>query len=396
MSIFYKEKNTETVKELFEKKAFYKLSTNSDYPNLTDFEFAEKALYGRVDKFYKSIIPRDYFVELKRIPSDTDTPSSKYALNFVVDSFEKMRKQFQKKAMRGEIARSDEFLSDLAVFKAYINPVNEYDKHIASYMNAFEKIVRERNIKFLNFDQFVRKLMPYLKKAVIKRPFTMPAFVKSTYCPINCSGLVIEIADVKCDNDDEKIKKFYLSPNWEFYVNACNSMGFMVDKNNPWRLVADINSQEMLDASRVYGLTTTDEILNIGFKKAHRDYLDVFKVILFNMYNRLKRKRFSSLATVDQTGEKIITRTPMIYTFEQFTDQYDDDYFLNLYCQIRFSEEESHFLQTEQEKIIDNLLEISQINFALTVDCFENILNKTFDYRGSISYINSSLRKAGE
>ena len=125
MSILYKEKNSETAKDLFNKKSLYRFSTRSEYPNLIDFEFAEKALYGRVDRLYRPIIPRDYFLELKRIPSDTDSPSSKYALNFVVDAFEKLRKQFQKKAMRGEIARNDDFLSDLSAHKAYVNPVHE-------------------------------------------------------------------------------------------------------------------------------------------------------------------------------------------------------------------------------------------------------------------------------
>jgi len=393
MSVFYKEKNTETVQELFEKKAFYGLTTKSDFPNLVDFEFAEKALYGRVDRFYRPIIPRDYFLELKRIPSDSDAPSSKYALNFVVDSFEKLRKQFQKKAMRGEIARDDDFLSDLRVFKSYINPINEYDKHIASYTSAFNKIVKDRKIRFSNFDQFIMKLLPFLERTTVKRPFTLPAFVKSTYCPINASGLVIEIADIKCDNDMEKIEKFYRSPNWDFYLNACNSMGFMVDKNNPWRMVADIASADMLAAAEVYGITSTDEILNVAFKKAHKNHLEVFKIILFNMYNKLKVKRYSTLANVDQTGEKIVTRKPMTYTYEEFTKQYDDLYFLNLYCKIRFFEEESQFTKEEQERIIDNLNELLDINFEMSVDSFEHILNKTFDYRGSLSYISNRLDK---
>ena len=52
MSIFFKEDNSESAKELFDKKSFYNTVTDTDHPNLVDFEFAEKALYGRVDRLY--------------------------------------------------------------------------------------------------------------------------------------------------------------------------------------------------------------------------------------------------------------------------------------------------------------------------------------------------------
>ena len=260
-----------------------------------------------------------------------------------------------------------------------------------SYTNAFEKIVKNRNIKFLNFDQFVGKLTPFLSKTIRKRPFTLPAFIKSTYCPINVSGLVIEIADIKCDNDLEKINKFYESRNWEFYLTTCANMGFMVDRNNPWRLVADISSAPMADASMAYGVETIEQIMNSVYKKAHRGYLDSFKVIMYNMYSSLKRKRFTRLVETDQGGSRIVTQIPIEYSYQQFIEDHDDAYFLKLYCKMRFIEEESKFTKSEQNRIIDNVIELSNEDLRKAVDSFEIILNKTFDYRGSLSYINKSL-----
>ena len=194
----------------------------------------------------------------------------------------------------------------------------------------------------------------------------------------------------------EKIEKFYRSKNWNFYLNACNNMGFMVDRNNPWRLVADIASGEMLEMASNYGLTSTNEILNIAFKKAHRDYFKTFKVIMFNMYTKLKKKRITSLVNVDQSGDRIVVRTPVEYSYQQFIEQHDDIYFLNLYCQLRFVEEESHFSKSEQARMIDNLIELSNTNFVKTIDCFETILNRTFDYHSSLSYISNTLDKTRE
>ena len=393
MSILYKESNSESAKELFEKKNFYSIDTISSYANLVDFEFAEKAFYGRVDRFYQPIIVKDYFLELKRVPSDPNASQTVYALNFVVDVFEKLRKQFQKKTMKKEISKSEDFLSDLSAHKGYVDPTKAYNEHIQSYTEALEGIMKNRNTKFINFDQFVDKILPFLSKTLRKRPFTLPAFIKSTYCPINVSGLVIEISDIKCDNDLEKIKKFYESLNWEYYLNACNNMGFMVDKNNPGRLVADLGSGEMLQAASQYGITSTDEIVNIAYKKAHHDYLNTFKILMYNMYSKLKKERYTRLVRTNQGGEQIITQTPVEYSYQQFTKQYDDAYFLNIYCKLRFVEEEAVFSKPEQARIIDNVIELSNTGLRRAVDAFEIILNKTFDYRGSLSYINKALNK---
>ncbi len=393
MSILYKESNQETARELFEKKEFYAIDTTSDHKNLVDFEFAEKMLYGRVDKFFQPIVVNDLILKPKRVPSDASTSQNVYALNFVVDVFEKLRKQFQKKATQRQISIEEDFLSELKAHRGYVNPNKVYNEHITSYTNAFETIINNRNIKFLNFKQFVYKLKPFLSKTLKKRPFTLPAFVKSTYCPINVSGLVIEVADIKCDNDLEKIKKFYESKNWEFYLNACNNMGFMVDRNNPWRLVADIGSIEMATAYSAYGIQSVDEIMNSVYRKAHRGYLDTFKVVLYNMYTKLKKKRYTNLVETDQGGRRIVTEVPIEYSYQQFTEDYDDAYFLKLYCTIRFMEEESHFSQPEQNRITDNVIELSNADLRSAVDAFEIILNKTFDYRGSLSYISRALDK---
>ena len=74
------------------------------------------------------------------------------------------------------------------------------------------------------------------------------------------SGLAVEIAAIDASNDDEKINLFTKSKNWEFYLNACRSYGFMVDQMAPWRLVADIGSSEMIKYARRYGMTATDTV----------------------------------------------------------------------------------------------------------------------------------------
>ena len=39
-------------------------------------------------------------------------------------------------------------------------------------------------------------------------PFTYPSFIKSRFCDIMCTGLAIEIADLRYPNDLAKVENF--------------------------------------------------------------------------------------------------------------------------------------------------------------------------------------------
>ena len=392
MSDYYVKDNSEGSKDTFNKKAFYKIDTvNEQYPNLVDFNFAEKQLYGRVSKLFEPIIVRNYVLELKPISATSNSKANFSALNFVADAFGDLAMLFQKKGIVNQIDVTDQFLSQLSVFKSFESSKKLYNAHIGQYMEALSELFSEDDVKFVTFDKFVVLAMPYILQASRKRPFTLPAYIKSYYCPATVSGLVIEISDIEPSNDEEKIKKFYESKNWEFFLNACATYGFMVDKNIPWRIIADIGSAPMLEYARKYGPRTTNDILTIAYEKAHRIYFDKFKKQFYVAYNTLRLPRYFDTVHVQSDGTKLITRTPLEYSEDEFYTIYDDFYFLDLYCRIRFNEEESDFPPAQQRKIIDNTIELCKIDFEKGLDSFENILNKPFDYIGSLTYTINRL-----
>ena len=76
---------------------------------------------------------------------------------------------------------------------------------------------------------------------------------------------------------------------------------------------------------------------------------------------------------------------------QEISGTIDDFYALELYCKIRFIEEESHYTPTEQFQLIDDVMELARMDIGRALYGFERILNKTFDYSGSLSYINERL-----
>jgi hypothetical protein len=588
MSKFYRIKNDEPTRDLFEKKLIYNLNAKSKtyQKHLVNFNFAEKALYGRVDRLYYPIITHGEILPLKDIKTK-DGQDRKMALNFVVDAFEAMVRNMQKKLLVNEISKTEVFLSGIVAYNAYIHPKKAYSDYLNLFFRAFEQIVKDNKIRFKDFGEFIKLIMPYIKQGANKKPFTLSGFMKSRYCPIECSGLVINVSNLDFVDDSMKVKKMYNSKNWDYFVNLCAAYGFMIDRNNPSRIVADIAAAEMLKFSEPYGVLTTDHILNGAYKKAHLDYLPTFQSMLFKMYNKYKVRSYGGRGadgsggddsgtdsgrswygrgagrtadrsdrsaaslyggmgvdahggdrglghsgmrggsdgglyggmgdmfgdappgamgrTYDRPGmlgdapsgamdegisdgglygamdprayggdrgpvlsmgegisdgalyggmggdgdrglghrgmgdgisdgglyggmggkgdrglghrgmgdgsdggpggvyaeiapgrSKSVLVKPVYYTIEDLRSQYSDQYFINLYCQVRFAEEESQFREDEKLRLIDNTIELSAQGINKSLDSFELIINKTFDYRGSLSYNKMRLDKLRE
>ena len=393
MSVFYVESNVESAKEFFDKRMIYRTDTlNPDYKNLTNFNFAEKHLYGRVNRHFVPILPRDYIATLKKFKVDGDGPTLQ-ALNFVVDAFNDLQAQFKKCINAQTISKRERFLSTLDIYKAYESPMRRYTQHTNIYMETIGSLLKSSEGNILSFNQFIGKLLPVLQATGRKNPFTLPAYIKSTYCPMGVSGLVVEIADLKPFNDDEKITDFYNSLNWEFFLNACKEYGFMVDQLIPWRLVADIGSPFMVSYAAQYGLTTTDMILKHPYEGAHVRYFNNFKAYLLRLYNLSIEQNVYEGVLCSNGTTRVVRRRPYPYTLDGLNNKYDDFYFFSLYATIRFFEEESPFSEQERNFLIDDCLEIGRHDMSEAVDIFERIVNKTFDYRGSLSYIRERIKK---
>ena len=394
MSKLYRKRNSESSKDLYEKKLIYNLKTQliGNPKALVNFNFAEKFLYGRVNRLYVPIIASNETVSVKNIKS-SHSQNTTMALEFVVDAFEALCRQFQKHILTGNISTNEQFLSDINAHSGYVSPNKLYDKQVALFIQAFKEIVNERKIRFSNFDEFINKIMPYITQTIKKNPITLSGFVKSRFCPITSTGLAINVSNLTPVNDVLKVAHFYESTNWQFYLNTCQSYGFTVDRNNPSVIVADIASAEMLEYARAYGIFSTDDILNMAYKPAHHDYLEKLKVIFFKMYSSLKVKHYHVETFITPSLSRHVKVKPINYTYEKFINEYNDEYFINLYCNIRFLEEESDFREDEKIRIIDNTIEYAQNNINKALDSFELILNKTFDYRGSLSYYKDRLDK---
>ena len=393
MSRFYVEKNDEGTRNLFEKRNYYNSQlSKTGYKNVVDFNFGERFFYGRVKRTFTPMV---LGATVKKFKKAVAKEHGLGAVNFVVDAFNDMAQQFQRCATYGSIDPSDPFLTNIKIYRAYQNPNNLYKTHKEQYFGAIAEIFRIQDIKVRDFDDFIDKLMPVLQKTLRRNPLTKTGFIKSKRCPILCSGLALEIADIDPSVDQRKIDQFVNSKNWKFYLNACASYGFMVDKRMPWRIVADIGNSPtrspMLDYAEKYGLTNPTAILSNYYIDAHWAYWHQFRTDMLNLYNGVKLRNFLEL---DDCEGKVVSRrvTPVTYTVRSFLKRYSENRFLKLYFNIRIFEEEINMTDNEKSLLVDDCIEIYQRDdHNAALNAFERIINEPFDKRGSLSYIKKHV-----
>jgi hypothetical protein len=143
----------------------------------------------------------------------------------------------------------------------------------------------------------------------------------------------------------------------------------------------------MIQYATRYGFNSTDEVLNFAYQSAHFSYFRSFQQRLLDIYNFVKPRIIQY--TEECNGQTIMReKKPENYrNLSQLQSRYSQQYFIELYCKIRFEEEESEFTENERQLLIDDVIEIANTRSDhVAISQFETVLNKTFDYQGSLSY----------
>lgn len=385
MSDFYVEKENETTLTLFNKRIIYDFdSQNEKYTNLVNFNFGEKFLYGRVAKNFTPIYLGDGS-NLKTFESSITDGSPLQAANFVVDMFDRLATQFDKCMANGKITSDDPFLSSLRIFKAFQNPVELHGSYLQNYLNSLSKELKKS--KFTNLEDFMFLLEQRLESSVGLYPITFSGFVKSKLCPISVSGLAIEIADSDYFDDNSKIEEFINSPNWEFYLNACRSYGFMVDKLIPWRLVADIGTSECIEYASQYGFYNTNTVLSDLYYRTDLIFFNKLKFYLLNLYNQNTGTFTETYQCNNDVKVRYVKVDPI--TVKAFDQKITDERLLQFYMNIRIAEEDKKLTEGQKTKLMKDVTGIYRIQgISRALGLFEKIVNQTFDSPGSLSYVN--------
>lgn len=397
MSNLYSENNREGAKNLFNKRLNYtKLLRSYGKRNIVDFDFGERMFYGRMDMEQRAITLIEQNKALSSLPSTKGATTPKRALAFVTEAFKMLQAEIAKAAASGKIRSNDQYLSSLKVHRAYESPKNKYDQYLKIYETKLSAKIKNK-IKFNNMEEFLPLFLQVSSQTLLTVPFTYPGFIKSKYCDIMSTGLAIEIADLKYSDNVAKINKFVRSPNWLFFVNACNQYGFMIDMHRPWRIVADLDSTFMTQLATTMGYAGGTGSLYALYKPAFMDTLEEFPTLITRMYQSLKRKNYA-VKEICHDGaivNKIIT--PETYTPIKTIFQFNVQFLAFYYLLLRLLETRPPMHLEQIDHLIKDTLSAQFSGHGNgQISMFEEIISKTFDKVGSYGYYRTMIEKSLE
>ncbi len=301
-------------------------------------------------------------------------------LSFVVDAFNDL-KNFQNTRSRKNDTLKFSLYTDLNVFDSTTDVHTEYHQHIIRMYDIFSQTyltdIDKNNIKSLN--DFVNYFIKFINIVAKISPFNRSTFIKSKSCSPFSNGLRIGLQPWTYRTTSEQKEKLYINnQDFDKFVDIATRYGFVIDRNYPWIIVADLDSPNMLRYASNYNLNNKQEIFDNLFHKAHEADIDSLKNLILSFWNGFAASTKKTNSAIDIKNcknvfqEQNYMKQLSISTFETF---------FNINWQLRF------YLYT---RILEEKLDIQQNKFEYLHQESCKI-NKYYGIVKAADYINQKI-----
>lgn len=352
----------------------FHLTAYSDLFGITnefvDFNY-KNSLYGKVDKNLISIYPKSEF--LTQVPNISENI---FLINFVTDALVDFLTRWNSFKINEKIF-DDGVIFNLTPKTGYQDVQSSYEEFMSIHSEKFINFIRSKNYKskiknlltFINvFSKFINVHTPIL-------PFTMSSFSSSKFFDVRGSGLVIDFSSDEKNSDKNKINKWIKSPNFQLFKNTLEYYGFSIEKNTPWRVVANINSIPLKKYMDRYQIKENN-LFNLYFNKINLIEIEIYKNFIINNYKTFIEKEPSVLISKSEIcNSKVIIEKSIIKRSSNLI--LEDEVWNRLYLFSRFRESNSSMTQEEFEQILRNQWR----------------LQKNLDLESSMHYVEKKISK---
>lgn len=298
-------KNNLSARSKFYQRSLYKeaiyphedMSPNPhDIPHPLDTWY-NKNLYGRVDRCQNTITPITKFLSPVRLATGPDI----MCLDFVEMAFHAFANNMKTAYITGCLDKSgNRDLWDVKAVMGYTDPTQKWLTFIDATIDSFINSHIDRAGKTIkNYKDFIPIFRDYIMYVATTYSVTKENFLLSTVVSPFISGLTLSISGTSADDDRLKYKDFINDPNFDFYVKAAKKFGFIVNKNMPWMLTADLFTNAIKRYYTYYRIHLNSEIYDIDesllfdafYKRTYKSAFDSLRYIFARGYTRLVEKR---------------------------------------------------------------------------------------------------------
>ena len=254
----------------------------------------DKNLFGRVDKQQRCVIPRTG----RLVNISAAASPSMYCLDFVNVAFGDLVAHMKDAFLTNCIdRRGNPVLFNMTAVMAYTNPSVKYQSYLDALIEAFTRSYTDSSTAPIkNFKDFKTVFMAYLRQMSKNYPITMPGLLLSGYASPMISGLKIAIDEQNAGDDFVKYNNFINDPNFLYYIQSAKKFGFLVDKNAPWVLTADLFSDAAMKYIGLYATPTgqyvsEDNFFQTYFYNIRSVAMGTFSTFVRDAYRQFANKR---------------------------------------------------------------------------------------------------------
>ena len=228
------------------------------------------------------------------------------------------------------------------------------------------------------FEQFVKEWLNFYKRAGHVAPVTIGGALSSKRCFLNHTALCITLSESKPSDDTEK-SIFMNKKVFEFYKQAAQQHGFMVNRNTPWQIVANMDSERM-HAYMQDRFTSPEQVWQTHFRRTHYMELEDFKKRILRSWNTF----VAAFPTIVETehgcsGRTVVSKISRrtTHTRASMNRMHSNHFWINTLCSLKNSETDKPLTKRQLDSIIKNAIKV------------ENNL----DMVSALDYINDQYKK---
>lgn len=319
-------------------KDIFKLRKAYDeaYPDAVppyDFNNGKNMFYGRIDRDNNTVhVNESYLKEIGSTSRD-----SVMCLNFVADAFVDF-KRFIRINYASKFVPDSFVTTNWQARRGWQSPHILYQKKMDDLYQVFVKgnlSLKMNEKKISNIHKFIEVFFddfyPSIQDTI---PITKSGVIMSKYYNPSSTGLCVEVVRQNFSLEFVKFQNFVKSPNFKVYALVAAKFGFLIDKNAPWRLVANINSPAMKEYMNNYGLHTGN-LFDTCFVKTFQYDIQNLKVYLKQMY-----AAFTSLSPTymkECPNHNVVVKREKVNS-QEYDKFYDDLFWLRTYYRIKLNE----------------------------------------------------------
>ena len=242
---------------------------------------ANKTFYGRIDTNNRSIYPSEKFLKM------INTKETVLLLNFVADAANDMMEKISRMVQVGKIRSTSAY--------AQFEPKTGWTSLTATHHESMKEVFRifiskyatskQYFTKIIDFDSYITHFTNFLDLFLPAYPLTRSNMQLAKNIDPGISGLVFQIDSDSHDNDEIKYKKYILDSNFEDIAIIANGFGFMIDKNAPWRFIADLESPQMQQRMKDLGFDTLQEMFSEFYYDTHLYEINAIRDYFLSFYD---------------------------------------------------------------------------------------------------------------